>query len=82
MAFLLEFWKKDGPNGEAVALNHRVTAWQILPTVERFRTPEHVYITLGHSDPKRGEWIIWVRPGYTSPTSPAVGPLTVILSPS
>ena len=75
MAMELEFWLADGPNGEVLDFARKVEAWQILPAVERFRTKEHVLIILRHTSRQRGEWVIWVKPGYTSGTCPVVGPL-------
>jgi hypothetical protein len=73
MAMELEFWENDGPNGEQLDFARRVAAWEILGAVERYRTPAHVMIGLRHTSRQRGEWIIWVRPGYVSGTAPAVG---------
>lgn len=75
MAMELEFWVKDGPNGEARDFAVRTSAWEILGHVEKYRRRDHVYITLHHTSRQRGEWCIWVRPGYASTTEPAVGPM-------
>lgn len=77
MALELEFWAADGPNGEMCEFAIRVKAWEILPKVERYRRPDTVCISLKHTTRQRGEWMIWVRPGYNSGTHPAVGPLRV-----
>ena len=74
MAMELEFWRADGPNGEVLDFARRVKAWQILPVVERFQTPEHVLIVLRRTSRHRGEWAIWVKPGYTGGTCPTTGP--------
>lgn len=73
MAMELEFWKADGPNGEALDFAVRTAAWDLLGKVERYRAPDHVMIMLRHTSRQRGEWVIWVRGGYTSGTAPAVG---------
>lgn len=75
MALELEFWNADGPNGEALDFAMRVSAWQILGAVERYRRPDHVMISLHHTSRHKGEWVIWVRPGYDSGTHPTPGPL-------
>jgi len=74
MAMELEFWVPDG-NGESLDFARRVTAWEILPTVEAYRTRRHAYVILRHTSRQRGAWIIWVRPGYQSGTEPVVGPI-------
>ena len=73
MAMELRFWVADGPNGELLDFATRVQAWQIVPTIERFRRSDHVYIILQHTSRRRGAWIIWVKPGYVSGTCPVVG---------
>ena len=78
MAMELEFWLPDGKKGEILDFAVRTAAWQILPQVERFRRPEHAYIILRHTSRQKGEWIIWVKPGYSSETAPIVGPLTTL----
>ncbi len=78
MSMELEFWKPDGPNGECLDFAVRAAAWQILGMVERYRRPDHCMVSLHHTSRQRGEWVIWVRPGYTSGTNPAVGPLVSI----
>lgn len=75
MAMELEFWKPDGPGGEQLDFAVRTQAWQILGMVERFRRPDHAVIILRHTSRQRGEWVVWIRKGYTSGTSPVVGPL-------
>jgi len=76
MAMELEFWVADGPNGEALDFAVPVAAWQILPTTERYRRPDHVMMVLKHTSRQRGEHVVWVRPSYASGTYPAVGLLT------
>lgn len=78
MAIELEFWLPDGANGEVLDFALRTAAWQILPLVERFRRPDHAYIILRHTSRQKGEWIIWVKNGYTSGTHPTVGPLLTL----
>lgn len=75
MSMELEFWLPDGPNGEVLDFAVRCQAWNLLGLVERYRRNDHAYIILRHTSRQRGEWCIWVRPGYTSATLPAVGPL-------
>ena len=75
MAMELEFWLPDGPNGERLEFAKRVSAWEILPCVERYRRADHAYIVLRHTSRQRGEWCVWVNPRYTSGTAPCVGPL-------
>lgn len=78
MAMELEFWEADGPNGEQLDFAVRVAAWQVLPTVERYRRTDHVMIILRHASRQRGEWCIWVRAGYESATHPIIGKLTTM----
>ena len=73
MAMELEFYTPDGPNGEALDFAVRCSAGTLLPLVERHRRPDHCYIVLRHTSRQRGEWIIWIREGYTSGTHPTVG---------
>lgn len=73
MAMELEFYLSDGPNGEVLDFAIRCSAGTLLPLVELHRRPEHCYIVLRHTSRQRGEWIIWVREGYTSGTHPTVG---------
>ena len=75
MAMELEFWIADGPNGEQLDFAVRLSAWQILPTVERHRRTDHVMLILRHTSRQRGEWCIWVRQGYNSGTYPTAGKL-------
>lgn len=78
MAMELEFWLSDGPNGEQLDFARRVQAWEILPTVERYRTPNHVVISLRHTSRQKGEWIIWVKKDYRSGTQSIVGPIQTL----
>ena len=74
MALELEFWLPDGPNGEVLDCAVRVNAWEILRTVERYRRRhQHAYIILRHTSRQKGEWVIWMRQGYTSGTGMSVG---------
>lgn len=77
MAMELEFWVEDG-KGESLEFATRVQSWQIVPFFERYKRPDTVYIILRHTSRQRGEWIIWVKPGYTSDTQPLVGPLVTL----
>lgn len=78
MAMKLEFWEADGPNGEAQQAEVRVSAATMIQTFEQYKNSRTVMVTLAHTSRQRGEWVVWVKRGYTSGTRPMVGKVEVL----
>lgn len=72
MAYVLEAWAADGPNGEALICNKPISAVDIHRVTEEWRRdPNCVLVTLSRSTREDSiERIVWQRPGYSSAATP------------
>lgn len=74
MAMELEFWLSDGPDGECLDFAVRVSIGTLIPQIDRYWRTDHAYAILNQTSRSRKEaWIVRVKPGYSSGTTPAVG---------
>lgn len=72
MSYMLEAWRADGPNGEALICDRVISSVDIHRVTEEWRRdPNCVLVTLSRSGAKSDvDRIVWQRPGYSSAATP------------
>lgn len=80
MSTLIQFWRADGPNGEALITERRTKVLSAVIEAATARPSDCVLVTLADTRPESPFVDLWRRPGYISATGKGPGLLNNLKS--